>query len=232
MARTGRPREFDRDKAVEAAMTLFWEQGYEPTSLHQLKDRMGGISTASFYAAFGSKEALFREAVALYLDTHGKATASLMDESLTAREAIEMTLRRSARMQTEAAHPPGCLIVLGASNCSPGNRHIEAQLMSERARNRRAIEGHLLRASLNGELPSTTDTAMLAKVFNTFLLGISSEARDGATCADLEASVTGLMRLWDDAASAGAGLTPQRRRRTRIPTGSEAEAKPPRQLIS
>jgi TetR/AcrR family transcriptional repressor for divergent bdcA len=200
MARTGRPREFDRDKAVDAAMMLFWEQGFEPTSLQQLRDAMGGISAASFYAAFGSKAALFGEAVGHYLETHGQATASLMDESLPPKQAIETALRRSARMQTAPAHPRGCLIVLGASNCSPENLHIEALLKSERARNRLAIAAHLARAVADGALPPRADTAMLAGVFNTFLLGISYEARDGATWAAIDASITGLMRLWEDAA--------------------------------
>ncbi|MDE1145854.1 MAG: TetR/AcrR family transcriptional regulator [Azospirillaceae bacterium] len=200
MARTGRPREFDRQKAIEAAMTLFWEQGYEPTSLAQLKDRMGGISPASFYAAFGSKEALFREAVARYLETHGTATAALHDPSLSPRQAVEGALRRSARMQTALSHPSGCLIVLGASNCSPENRHVEQVLADERARNRQAIAGHLARAVAIGDLPPTADTATLAAVFNTFLLGLSLQARDGMTAESLDAAVTGLMRLWDDAA--------------------------------
>ncbi|WP_312464268.1 TetR/AcrR family transcriptional regulator, partial [Pantoea endophytica] len=64
MMRTGRPRQFDRDEAVIKAMHLFWENGYESTSLAQLKASIGkGITAPSFYAAFGSKEALFAEAV-------------------------------------------------------------------------------------------------------------------------------------------------------------------------
>ena len=66
MSRTGRPREFDRAEALDAALRLFWQQGYEATSISQLIDAMGGISTASFYATFYSKEALFREAVRRY----------------------------------------------------------------------------------------------------------------------------------------------------------------------
>ena len=89
MARTGRPREFDTEAALEGALLLFWEHGYEATSLTQLKAAMGGISTASFYAAFGSKEALFRAVVTRYLDTHGRVTAPLKDPAWPPRAAIE-----------------------------------------------------------------------------------------------------------------------------------------------
>ena len=70
MARTGRPRAFDRDDAVDQAMQLFWQHGYDSTSLSLLKAALGGgISAPSFYAAFGSKEALFDECVQRYLTT-------------------------------------------------------------------------------------------------------------------------------------------------------------------
>ncbi|OUI80272.1 TetR family transcriptional regulator, partial [Gluconobacter sp. DsW_056] len=134
MARTGRPREFDRDKALNAAMTLFWAQGYEPTSLTQLKSCMGNISPASFYAAFGSKEALFREVVQHYLATYGQVMSPLWDENLIPRDAIERTLRGSARMQATRTHPCGCLVVSGASNCSPENEAVQALLAAERQR--------------------------------------------------------------------------------------------------
>jgi TetR/AcrR family transcriptional repressor for divergent bdcA len=128
-----------------------------------------------------------------------------MDTSLPPKQAIELALRRSARMQTAPAHPPGCLIARGASNCSPENRHIETFLMSERARNRQAIEAQLARAVAGGELPSTAGTAMLAGVFSTFLVGIASEARDGAPWEVIDAAITGLMRLWDNAARQAQG---------------------------
>ena len=114
MAQMGRPRTFDRDAAITQAMHLFWEQGYDSTSLSQLKANIGsGISAPSFYAAFGSKEALFKEVMERYLNSHGKVTDSLYDPQLPAREAIETTLRRSANMQCETGHPRGCLVALG-----------------------------------------------------------------------------------------------------------------------
>ncbi|MBS7811288.1 TetR/AcrR family transcriptional regulator [Roseococcus pinisoli] len=200
MVRTGRPRSFDREEAIDAAMKLFWEQGYEPTSLSQLREGMGGLSSASFYGAFESKEALFREVVARYIATYGQSTASLKDDSLPPREAIELALRRSARMQTEASHPPGCLVILGSSNCSPESRHIDALLAEERARNRHGIQRHVERAVAQGELPPGTDTVGLAAMFNIFLLGIAFDVKDGVPFRDIDAAITALMRRWDNPA--------------------------------
>jgi len=197
MARMGRPRAFDREKALDTALILFWEQGYEPTSLNQLKAAMGNISPASFYAAFGSKEALFEEVVLRYQSSYGQVTASLKDETLPPREAIETALRLSARMQTDKTHPPGCLIILGASNCAPDNRHVDDVLAADRMRNRAGIETCIRRAVDAGELVSTTNIRGLANLFHTFLMGIAFEARDGADGDDLNEAVTSLMRIWD-----------------------------------
>lgn len=197
MARTGRPRAFDRETALDAAMTLFWAQGYEPTSLNQLKRAMGDISPASFYAAFGSKEALFDEVVARYQASHGQVTASLKDETLPPREAIENALRRSARMQTDPAHPPGCLMTLGASNCTPDNRHVDDALAADRAENRLGIETCIKRAIGSGELSRNTNVSGLATVFHTFLMGIALEARDDVHASHLDEAVTALMQIWD-----------------------------------
>lgn len=197
MPRTGRPREFDVGEAVQQAMTLFWEQGYEATSLTQLKASMGDISAASFYAAFGSKEALFRQVMDRYLQTHGQVTAPLFDEALPPREAIERTLLGSARMQTDAAHPSGCLVVLSTIACSPENRHLQARLLGERQRNRAGLRACMERAITEGELRDPTDATALAAMFDTFLAGLSMQARDGIPLAALEAGVRALMTIWD-----------------------------------
>lgn len=201
MPRTGRPRTFDRDAAIDAAMMLFWAHGYEPTSLSQLRTSMGGLSSASFYAAFTSKEALFLDVVNRYIGSYGQVTSSLKDDTLTPRNAIETALRKSAAMQTAKSHPPGCLIMLGASNCSSENRQIEALLAKERQRNRQGIERHVERAKANGDLSPTTDTIAVARTFNTFLTGMSFEVKDGVPLSQIDAAITSLMGLWDRAAA-------------------------------
>ncbi|GBQ40772.1 TetR family transcriptional regulator [Komagataeibacter saccharivorans] len=212
MARTGRPREFDRDRAIEAATALFWAQGYEPTSLTQLKASMGNISPASFYAAFGSKEALFREVVQHYLATYGQVMAPLWDESLSPREAIERTLRGSARMQSARAHPAGCLVVSGASNCSPENEPVQTLLAAERQRTRAGIRACVERAIAIGELKASAATDILPDILTIFFHGMTCEARDGMTSKKLDAAITSLLTLWDvNAVKPGAGKRSQKR---------------------
>lgn len=201
MARTGRPRGFDKGQAVLQAMSLFWEHGYEATSLAQLKAAMGGISAASFYAAFASKEALFREALAQYLATHGQVMAPLHDLALRPRDAIEQALRGSAQMQTDQAHPFGCLLILSTSTCSPESRHLQALLKEERQRNRAAMLACVERAISGGDLPHGTDAAALAAMFDTFLIGITAQARDHVRLASLDAAISGLMQVWDGLSS-------------------------------
>ena len=76
MARRRSPRGFDREEALRRAMDVFWSLGYEGATLTDLQEAMGGITAPSFYAAFGSKENLFREAVELYIETHASRYAA------------------------------------------------------------------------------------------------------------------------------------------------------------
>lgn len=198
MAQMGRPRQFDRDTAVTKAMYLFWQNGFEATTLNQLKADLG-ISAPSFYAAFGSKEALFQEAVALYLKSHGTVMDCLWDTGLAPRDAIELALRRSARMQVETGHPTGCMVALGVTSAgmvANADAEVTAALTAARSRNRAAILACVERGVARNELDPATDVTALASVFESFLLGLSTLARDGATRATMDSAVTQILRLW------------------------------------
>ncbi|VVM45338.1 HTH-type transcriptional repressor ComR [Pseudomonas fluorescens] len=202
MARTGRPRAFDRDDAVDQAMQLFWQHGYDSTSLSLLKAELGGgISAPSFYAAFGSKEALFDECVQRYLTTFAQVTECLWDETLPPRLAIETALRQSARMQCDDGHPKGCMVTLGVMSApSPENAHVAQALTHSRARTRAGIVACVERGVSEGLLADDTNAAAMATVFDSFLQGISILARDDTPLESIDAAITQVMRTWDVAA--------------------------------
>ncbi|CAI8821166.1 MULTISPECIES: TetR/AcrR family transcriptional regulator [Pseudomonas] len=199
MARTGRPRAFDRDDAVDQAMQLFWQHGYDSTSLSLLKAELGGgISAPSFYAAFGSKEALFDECVQRYLTTFAQVTECLWDETLPPRQAIETALRQSARMQCDDGHPKGCMVTLGVMSApSPENAHVAQALTHSRARTRAGIVACVERGVSEGLLAEDTNAAAMATVFDSFLQGISILARDNTPIESIDAAITQVMRTWD-----------------------------------
>jgi AcrR family transcriptional regulator len=202
MVQRGRPRTFDRDAAIISAMHLFWEHGYESTSLSQLKAAMGGgISAPSFYAAFESKEALYKEALERYMEIYGKVTRSLHDTSLPPREAVFLALLRSAKMQTESGHPKGCMVALGVVGASSVGSEAVTQLLREvRSRTRAGFRACVARGIKSGELRSSTDAASLSIAFDCFFQGLSVLARDRVRYAVIEKAVNDAMGMWDAAA--------------------------------
>lgn len=188
MARTGRPREFNTTEALDSALRLFWQQGYEATSVSQLTEAMGGLSTASFYATFQSKDRLFRQAVERYLETFGEALAPLFDENLPPRQAIECMLRRSANMQTGLGHPSGCLVGLGASGWSVQNDELRDILARERGRNRQAIRAAVNRATKASAVDEPLKSG-LSTLLDALLLGLSIQARDGVSIEDINKAI-------------------------------------------
>ena len=201
MVQRGRPRTFDRDAAIVSAMHLFWEHGYESTSLSQLKAAIGGgISAPSFYAAFESKEALYKEALERYMELYGELTRSLHDTSIPPREGVYLALLRSARMQTESGHPKGCMVALGVVGASStGSEAITELLRDVRNRTRAGFRACVARGIKSGELRSTTDPASLSIALDCFFQGLSVLARDRVRHAVIEKAVTDAMGIWDAA---------------------------------
>lgn len=197
MARTGRPRGFDRNEAIRAAMNLFWLHGYESTSLAQLKAGMGDISAPSFYAAFGSKEQLFSEVITTFRATYGQVMSSLHDPTLPPRLAIETAFRNSARMQTDGTHPAGCFLVLSTGTFPPESEALKQQLASERAKTRSGLLACVQRGIAAGDLGAESKAEVIAAVFDTFLQGMTVMAREGVPFAMLDAAITDLLLVWD-----------------------------------
>jgi AcrR family transcriptional regulator len=201
MAERGRPRSFDRAAALRRAMEMFWAKGYEGTSMSDLTAAMG-INSPSLYAAFGSKEALFREAVDLYGETEGTEIWSAIPEAPTAREAFERFLLATADAFTQPGKPRGCLIVLGALHASDASENVCRELREHRVRNLETLRDRLERAIEEGELPKGLDCLSVATFYASVQQGMSIQARDGASREALLAIARCAMAAWD-------GLTAQ-----------------------
>jgi AcrR family transcriptional regulator len=196
MAVRGRPREFDRSAALRLAMESFWEHGYEGTSIGDLTARMG-IRPPSLYAAFGSKEALFREAVALYEDMEGEPPLQALRDAPTALAGIEAMLRANVRSYTLPGRPTGCMIVLAATTYTPSTEGIRDFLAEQRRAGTALVQERLVRGQADGDVPSGADTGALAAYVMSVQYGLSLHARDGATREELDTVVDCMLAGWE-----------------------------------
>ncbi|XXX56001.1 TetR/AcrR family transcriptional regulator [Sorangium sp. So ce124] len=196
MVGRGRPRSFDRSAALRRAMEVFWERGYEGTSLSDLTAAMG-INSPSLYAAFGCKEALFREAVALYTEVEGATTNRALRDEPTARGAVEAMLRGNVEGYVTPGKPSGCMVVLAATLGTPENERVRSYLAGCRRAALDALRRRLDRGVVEGDVPAGTDTAALAAFYTAVLQGLSLQARDGASREALQAIVDCAMAAWE-----------------------------------
>jgi AcrR family transcriptional regulator len=192
----GRRRKFDRAEALGQAMRLFWRKTYEGASLAELTEVMG-INPPSLYAAFGSKEELFREAVALYAEHQGIEIWRALEEAPTAREAVESFLLATASAYSEPDDPPGCLIVLGAQHGLDEDNAAHLELRTRRRGNLTQIANRFARAKREGELTAAFPIESAAAFYLSVQSGMSVLARDGADRPTLEAVARGAMLGWD-----------------------------------
>ena len=197
MATRGRPRSFNREEALRQAQQLFWARGYEGVSLADLQKAMGDITAPSFYAAFGSKEDLFREAVELYRRCEGRAPAEALGGGATARDAIEALLRTAVAAFSQPGKPGGCLLLVGAMNCTEANRGMADYLREMRRQRQTVIRQRLQRGVREGDLPKGVDLGALATFYITVLDGLALQARDGVPRKVLMAAVEGAMAGWE-----------------------------------
>lgn len=174
----GRPREFDRDEALERARDAFWARGYEGTSMADLVAALG-IASARIYAAFGSKEDLFREAIEHYEAHEGGFATRALEAEPTARGAIERMLRDAVEIYTRPRKPLGCMVVSAATNCASENDAVLQWLAEHRWARTRAVIDRLRKAVVDGELKPDTDVEALGDHIAAVLHGLSVQARDG-----------------------------------------------------
>ncbi|MBC2659663.1 TetR/AcrR family transcriptional regulator [Pseudomonas sp. MSSRFD41] len=200
----GRPREFDRNQALRQALELFWARGFETTSMADLVAALG-IASARIYAAFGSKEALFREAIELYESQEGGFADRALAEEPSARAAIARLLNEAVQLYTRPGQPLGCMVVSSAVNCSSDNDGVRQWLAEHRRARTASIVQRLQVAVQSGELAGHGDATSLGDYYSTVLHGLSVQARDGASAEQLRKVVALAMGVLDTALDVSPG---------------------------
>ena len=176
-------------------MLAFWRKGFATTSMTDLCDAMG-VRSPSLYAAFGSKEALYLEAIDRYIEIFGPPLWDRLAEGATAREGIEaLLLTATERLPESDVVPGGCMATLAAI----GDEWPVG--IADVVRKMRVDMLGMLRSRLeagvaNGELPATTDIEGLSRFYFSVYQGMAVQARDGADAADLKGLVAAAMSAW------------------------------------
>jgi AcrR family transcriptional regulator len=192
----GRPRAFDKDQALDQALHVFWEKGYEGTSIADLTAAMG-INPPSLYAAFGNKEALFKKALARY---EAKRDAFFAESfaATTAREAMTRLLDGTAELLSDKRTPQGCLMVQGALCGGEACESVKQDLASRRQAGEVLIRERLKRAKREDDLPEDADPSALASYVATVMQGMAVQAAGGATAKQLREIARLALRAWPE----------------------------------
>jgi len=175
-------------------MRLFWDRGYEATSIRDLTETMG-ITPPSLYAAFGDKKRLFLEAI----DRYQAGPAIYVQQALaepTAERAMRKLLLDTIELFCDPKNPKGCMVVLAATNCTAQSSDILSKLAQRRRMAERVIRSRIAAGRQAGELRTDTDVDALAGLIATTLYGLSIKARDGASRAAMRKIVEQTMQLW------------------------------------
>ncbi len=192
----GRPRAFDEAVALDKALAVFWQLGYEGTTLPDLTAAMG-INRPSLYAAFGNKDSLFRKALARYMEQAGCLMRTALQEP-TARETVIKLLRDSISQVNDAGKPRGCFLVQSALACGEGADAIKQEVIKQRFAGQAALQARFKKAIAEGELPKEVNPGDLARFVSTLMQGMAVQATSGASKKELQRVADIAMKAWPE----------------------------------
>jgi AcrR family transcriptional regulator len=182
--KTGRPISFDKGAALEAAMLLFWERGFEGTSMADLTKAMG-LSPSSIYAAFGDKYALFSLAVKRYTESRAQYATKALEEP-TLEKVVRALFDSTVAFLTTPGHPSTCMTLGGAVGCSVDASPARDIMIEIRKQNEVAMSERFLQARKSGDLSKDVNIDDYTRYLSSILAGLSIQAANGSTKAELK----------------------------------------------
>jgi AcrR family transcriptional regulator len=190
----GRPRVFDMDEALDKALQIFWQRGYEGASLAELTEALG-VNKPSLYAAFGNKEELFMKALSKYTTGPVAFVRDVVNEP-TAHAVAKRFLYEAAGFLSQPSHPKGCMIVQGALSGGESAEMVKKVLIQYRTAYENLLTKRFEQAKQDGDLASDADPHALAKYLATLHQGMSVQATSGASSEELKAIADLALSAW------------------------------------
>lgn len=195
MRKRGRPRRLDREAGLEIASMLFWEHGYEGTSIADLTQAMG-VPPPSLYATYGSKEELYRQALDHAIARDSKKRSEAFQSEISAFDALAFYLYDTAQGISDPSKPKGCMVSTAVLQHAEENESVARGVAARREASIQMLKARFDRAVEEGELPDGTDTDTLARFYGAVVQGMSAQACDGACTERLKRLVDVALTAW------------------------------------
>lgn len=192
----GRPKCFNEQQALQKAMLLFWEHGYEATSISELTHALE-LTAPSLYSSFGDKAELFYKCIDYYLAHEACPIETIFLEARTAKVAFELFLYDNVQRLVQPDKPSGCMLVVATMNCSDNAQAIQHNILEKRLQIKQRLLDRLMQGVASGDLAATAPLQEMADFYATVLQGLTMQARDGATVEQLHKVVEHAMRSWE-----------------------------------
>ncbi len=192
----GRPKCFNEQQALEKAMLLFWEHGYEATSISDLTQALE-LTAPSLYSSFGDKAGLFYQCIDYYLAHEACPILRIFLEAKTAKVAFELYLYDNVKRLAQPNKPKGCMLITAAMNGSEQAQDIQHNLLEKRLATKQKLCERLQQGVKEGDLSKHAPIATMTDFYCTVIQGLTVQARDGAEIDELNHVVEHAMKAWD-----------------------------------
>lgn len=192
----GRPKCFDEQDVLQKSMLLFWEYGYEATSMNDLTQALN-LSAPSLYNSFGDKAQLFQRCLEYYLQHEACPIEPIFQSAKTAKIALELYLYENVKRLVQSHKPTGCMLVVATMNCSEENQSLQHELLDKRQQVKQHIFQRLTQGVVDGDLAEQVNLQEMTDFYSTVVQGLTMQARDGVSKEQLNQVVRHAMLAWD-----------------------------------